>query len=103
MFGSNHRQAVRVKYPSGRVERHVIELLPYHVNGWVRTRCLNHGRQQPDALSADTEQGRDKTARAAAVDCGRIMQLPFGHTIVRELEPMLREQDGQWVPAGQAS
>jgi hypothetical protein len=98
MYGKNHQQTVIVKYKiSGRREAHVIELLPYHVNGYARTRCLTHGREQVDFLRSETAEGLDRTARGAAVSCGRAMQLPYGWKLKHELAPLLHLADGEWT------
>lgn len=98
MHGKNHQQTVIVKYQgSGRRERHVIELLPYHVSGWASTRCLTHGTQQPGMLNGTSAADLTQASKSAAVSCGRLLKLPFAHTVTRELAPLLHLADGEWT------
>jgi hypothetical protein len=66
----------------GRKEIHRIEILPWHIAGYVEGRCLTHGTDQGPRIDVGDVK---RSAVATAQECRRIRQIPFW--IDRELSP----------------
>lgn len=79
---------------AGYGRRHEIEILDYHVRGWVLARCLTHG-----TVDIAMDRGAiEKTATGAAEGCRRKIMLPAAPS-PHSLRPLLVDRgDGNgWV------
>jgi len=74
-------RTIRLRYSSGRVTAHQIELLAWHIGGWAMGRCLTHGLTQPMPYDGDLKA----TATATARQCGYNRAIPFHQD--KQLEP----------------
>ena len=76
------------------VSTHTVEILGWHVPGWMSTRCLEHGET---SLQMSASKTQADVALASARHCDRVRKLPFAHA--RDpLQPVLaKQEDGTWA------